>query len=151
MAEDRRKTMIGRVVSDKMPKTVVVEVARRTKHPLYGKTITRVKRFKAQNEEPLAKAGDTVKIVESRPLSATKRWRVVEIVRAGEVVEAIREKELESLLEKERAEREARKQEEQRRAQERLAQLAGEGGMESEEEEEEEEEDEDEDEAEGEE
>jgi small subunit ribosomal protein S17 len=136
MAEDRRKTMIGRVVSDKMPKTVVVEVSRRTKHPLYGKTITRVKRFKAHNEEPVAKAGDTVKIVESRPLSATKRWRVAEIVQAGEVVEAIREKELESLLEKERIEREQRKQEERRRAQERLAALAGEGGMEAEEEEE---------------
>ncbi len=135
MTEERRKTLIGRVVSDKMPKTVVVEVARRTQHPLYGKTITRVKRFKAHNVEPLAKAGDIVKIIESRPLSATKRWRVAEIVQAGEVVEPIREKELESLLEKERAEREARKAEERRRAQERLAQLAGEGGMEAEEEE----------------
>ncbi len=136
MGEDRRKTLVGRVVSDKMPKTVVVEVARRTQHPLYGKTITRVKRFKAHNEEPHAKAGDTVLIVESRPMSATKRWRVAEIVRPGEVVEAIREKELESLLEKERAEREARKAEEQRRAQERLARLAGEGGLAEEEEEE---------------
>ncbi len=139
MSEERRKTMIGRVVSDKNAKTVTVEVARRTQHPLYGKTITRVKRFMAHNEEPLAKLGDTVKIMESRPLSATKRWRVVEIIQRGDVVEAIRERELESLLEKERAEREARKAEERRRAQERLSQLAGEGAMEPEEEESEEE------------
>ncbi len=138
MAQERRTTMVGRVVSDKMPKTVTVEVARRTKHPLYGKVITRVHKFKAHNEDPLAKAGDTVKIVEARPLSATKRWRVAEIVQRGEVVEAIREVELESLLEKERAEREARKAEERARAQARLSQLAGEGGMAPEEEEEEE-------------
>ena len=129
MTQERRKTMVGRVVSDKMPKTVTVEVARRTKHPLYGKVITRVRKFKAHNEDPVAKAGDTVKLVESRALSATKRWRVVEIVQRGEVVEPIREKELESLLEKERADRDARKAQEQQRAQARLSQLAGEDGM----------------------
>jgi small subunit ribosomal protein S17 len=134
MAQEQRKSMVGRVVSDKMAKTVTVEVSTRTKHRLYGKIITRTHKFKAHNEEPLAKLGDTVKIVESRPLSATKRWRVAEIVRRGDVVEAIHEKELESLLEKERAEKEARKAEERRRAQERLAQLAGEGGMAPEEE-----------------
>ncbi len=137
MAQTRRKTMVGRVISDKMAKTVTVQVATRTKHPLYGKTITRVTNFKAHNEDPLAKLGDMVKIVESRPMSATKRWRVAEIVHRGDVVEAIREKELESLLEKERADKEARQAEERRRAQERLARLAGEGGMAPEEEEEE--------------
>ncbi len=144
MAQARRKTLVGRVISDKMAKTVTVQVATRTKHPLYGKTITRVANFKAHNEDPVAKLGDMVKIIESRPMSASKRWRVVEIVQRGDVVEAIREKELESLLEKERAEKEARKAEERRRAQERLSQLAGEGGMEPEEEEAEEELEEDE-------
>ena len=82
--------------------------------------------------------GDTVRIVESRPMSRTKRWRVSEIVRRGDVVEAIREVELESLLEKERAEKEARKQEERRRAEERLSQLAGQSVQDAEEEEEQE-------------
>lgn len=121
----RGKVMVGTVVSDKMQKTVVVEVETRRRHPLYGKVVTIRRRFKAHNENPLAKAGDTVKIVESRPLSREKRWRVAEIVRRGEVVEMIRETELESLLEKERAEREARKEEERRRAAERLAKLGG--------------------------
>jgi small subunit ribosomal protein S17 len=126
MAQERRKKMVGLVVSDKMAKTVIVQVATRTRHPLYGKVITRSRRFKAHNEDPVAKAGDTVKIVESRPLSREKRWRVAEIVRPGEVIEAIREVELESLIEKERAEREARKAEERRRAEARLTELAGE-------------------------
>jgi small subunit ribosomal protein S17 len=119
------KVMVGRVVSDKMTKTVVVVVETRRRHPLYGKIITVRRRFKAHNEEPHAKAGDTVKIVESRPLSRDKRWRVAEIVRAGEVVEMIRERELESLIEKERTEKEARKEEERKRAAERLAKLGG--------------------------
>jgi small subunit ribosomal protein S17 len=119
------KVMVGKVVSDKMAKTVVVVVETRRRHPLYGKTITVRRRFKAHNENPKAKAGDTVKIVESRPLSRTKHWRVVEIVHAGEMVEMIREKELESLLEKERVEKQARKEEERRRAAERLARLGG--------------------------
>jgi small subunit ribosomal protein S17 len=130
MAQERRKTMVGRVVSDKMHNTALVEVATRTRHPLYGKVMTRARRFMAHNEEPLAKLGDTVKIVESRPLSHRKRWRVSEIVRRGEVVEMIREAELDSLIEKERAEKEARKEEERRRAAERLAKLAGEEAME---------------------
>lgn len=119
------KVMVGKVVSDKMQKTVVVVVETRRQHPLYGKTITLRRRFKAHNEEPKAKAGDTVRIVESRPLSREKRWRVVEIVRAGEVVEMIRETELESLLEKERVEKTERKEEERKRAAERLAKLGG--------------------------
>ncbi len=119
------KVMVGKVVSDKMQKTVVVVVETRRRHPLYGKIITMRRRFKAHNQEPLAKAGDIVKIVESRPLSREKRWRVAEIVRAGEVVEMIRETELESLMEKERTEKESRKEEERKRAAERLAKLGG--------------------------
>jgi small subunit ribosomal protein S17 len=119
------KVMVGKVVSDKMQKTVVVVVETRRRHPLYGKIITIRRRFKAHNEDPKAKAGDTVRIVESRPLSREKRWRVAEIVRAGEVVEMIRESELESLVETERAEKEARKEEERKRAAERLARLGG--------------------------
>ncbi|TAH51094.1 MAG: 30S ribosomal protein S17 [Chloroflexota bacterium] len=119
------KVMVGKVVSDKMQKTVVVVVETRRRHPLYGKIVTVRRRFKAHNEKPQAKAGDTVKIVESRPLSREKRWRVAEIVRAGEVIEMIRETELESLIEKERVEKEARKEEERKRAAERLAQLGG--------------------------
>lgn len=119
------KVMVGKVVSDKMTKTVVVVVETRRRHPLYGKIITMRRRFKAHNEDPKAKAGDTVKIVESRPLSREKRWRVAEIVRAGEVVEVVRDAELESLLEKERTEKAARKEEERQRAAERLARLGG--------------------------
>jgi small subunit ribosomal protein S17 len=136
MGQERRKAMIGRVVSDKMQKTALVEVATRTRHPLYGKVMTRSRRFMAHNEEPLAKLGDTVKIVEARPRSHRKRWLVAEIVRRGEVIEMVRDVELESLLEKERAEREVRKEEERRRAAERLARLAGEESMEAESEEE---------------
>lgn len=128
MASERRKTMTGRVVSDKMMKTVVVEVTNTRRHPLYRKTIRVVHKFKAHNEDPLAKLGDIVKIIESRPLSREKRWRVAEIVQKGDVVEAIRETELESLLEKERAELAARKEEQARRAAERLAELAGDTG-----------------------
>lgn len=128
MAGERRKTMMGRVVSTKMAKTVVIEVTTRRAHPLYGKVVSRVRKFMADNQEPvLAKEGDLVRITESRPLSARKRWRVSEIIQRGEVVEPIRERELESLLEKEREEREARKQAEAQRASERLAELAGPG------------------------
>jgi small subunit ribosomal protein S17 len=117
--------MTGRVVSDKMPKTVIVAVEERSSHPLYGKVVTKVRRFKAHNEDPLAKAGDLVRIVESRPLSHEKRFRVAEIVQRGEIVEQIAEKELESLREKEEAERQARKVEEERRAAARLRELGG--------------------------
>ncbi len=124
--KERRKVMTGRVVSDKTAKTVVVAVEERERHPLYGKVVTKVRRFKAHNEEPTAKLGDMVKIIESRPMSKEKRWRVSEIVHRGVVVEAIVEKELESLREKEEADRAARRVEEERRAAERLSRLAGE-------------------------
>ena len=72
--------LTGTVVSDKMDKTVVVAIERRVPHPIYGKMITRTKRLKAHDEENSAKVGDTVRIVETRPLSKDKRWRLVEIV-----------------------------------------------------------------------
>jgi small subunit ribosomal protein S17 len=75
-----RKTRTGLVVSDKMQKTVVVAIERRMPHPVYGKMMTRTKRLKAHDEENSAKEGDTVRIMETRPLSKDKRWRVVEIV-----------------------------------------------------------------------
>lgn len=126
---ERRRAMTGRVVSDKMAKTVIVAVEQRRPHPLYGKVVTRVRRFKAHNGEPLAKLGDLVKIREARPMSHDKRWVVAEIVQRGIVVEEIAEKELESLRAKEESDRAARRAEEERRAAERMAKLAGEGAM----------------------
>jgi small subunit ribosomal protein S17 len=77
---NERKVRQGVVVSDKMDKTVVVRVERRTIHPLYRKTITRSEKFHAHDETNDANVGDVVRITETRPLSATKRWRVLEIV-----------------------------------------------------------------------
>ena len=79
-ARSSRKVRVGQVVSDKMQKTVVVAIERRVPHPVYGKMVTRTTRVKAHDEENSAKAGDTVRIMETRPLSKDKRWRVVEIV-----------------------------------------------------------------------
>ena len=79
-ARHARKMRTGTVVSDKMQKTVVVAIDRRVAHPVYGKMVTRTKRVKAHDEENSAKTGDTVRIMETRPLSKDKRWRVVEIV-----------------------------------------------------------------------
>ncbi len=75
-----RKTRIGLVVSDKMEKTVVVSIERRVQHPVYGKMVWRTKRLKAHDEKNDAKTGDTVRIMETRPMSKDKRWRVVAIV-----------------------------------------------------------------------
>ena len=75
-----RKTRRGYVVSDKMQKTVVVEVEDRVKHALYGKVMKRTSKVKAHDEQETAGIGDLVLIMETRPLSATKRWRVVEIL-----------------------------------------------------------------------
>ena len=75
-----RKTRIGKVVSDKMAKTVVVSIERRVQHPVYGKMVRRTKKLKAHDEQNEAKTGDTVRIMETRPLSKDKRWRVVEII-----------------------------------------------------------------------
>ena len=78
-----RKEKVGRVVSDKMDKTIVVSVERLSRHPLYKRVIRLTTKFKAHDERNEARIGDTVRIVESRPLSATKRWRMVEIVQRG--------------------------------------------------------------------
>lgn len=75
-----RKVRVGLVVSDKMEKTVVVQIDRRMPHPQYGKMVTRTAKLKAHDEANEAKVGDTVRIMETRPLSKDKRWRVVEIV-----------------------------------------------------------------------
>jgi small subunit ribosomal protein S17 len=75
-----RKTRVGVVVSDKMERTVIVRVADAVKHSMYGKTIRRTTKLSAENPDNDAKAGDRVRLVETRPLSKTKRWRVVEIV-----------------------------------------------------------------------
>jgi small subunit ribosomal protein S17 len=81
----KRKTKTGRVVSDKMDKTIVVTVERLSRHPIYKRVVRLTTRFKAHDENNEARVGDTVRIVESRPLSATKRWRLEEILqRAGE-------------------------------------------------------------------
>ena len=79
-ARGYRKVRRGYVVSDKMEKTIVVEVEDRVKHPLYGKVIRRSSKIKAHDEQNTAGIGDLVVISETRPLSATKRWRLVEIV-----------------------------------------------------------------------
>ena len=77
---NRRKERIGYVVSDKMDKTIVVELEDRVKHPLYGKIIRTTSKVKAHDEEQVAGIGDRVRLMETRPLSATKRWRLVEIL-----------------------------------------------------------------------
>src|SRR6186997_2320068 len=83
--QGKRKTKVGRVVSDRMDKTIVVSVERLARHPLYKRVIRLSTKFKAHDEDNEARIGDTVLIEESRPLSATKRWRLVEVVhRAGE-------------------------------------------------------------------
>ena len=75
-----RKKRIGRVVSDKMDKTIVVAVETKVRHPLYGKTVNRTTKFKAHDENNEANVNDRVLIMETRPLSKDKRWRLVEIV-----------------------------------------------------------------------
>ena len=76
----RRKTLRGRVVSDKMHKSVVVTIERLVKHPLYGKRIKRTSRYTAHDETNDCKEGDLVEIMETRPLSKTKRWRVTRVI-----------------------------------------------------------------------
>ena len=83
MSETRtsgRKTRIGKVVSDKMDKTIVVAVETRVPHPLYKKIIKRTYKLKAHDEENTCNAGDTVRVMETRPISKDKRWRLVEII-----------------------------------------------------------------------
>ena len=75
-----RKTKIGKVVSDKMDKTIVVAIEDNKKHPLYNKVVKTTYKLKAHDEENTCKIGDTVKVAETRPLSKDKRWRLVEVV-----------------------------------------------------------------------
>ncbi len=85
--DKKRKTKVGRVVSTKMDKTAVVAVETLKRHPLYKKTIRRVAKYKAHDENNECGLGDRVRIIETRPLSRDKRWRVAEIITKGEVVE----------------------------------------------------------------
>ena len=80
MERNYRKTRIGRVVSDKMEKTIVVAIEYNVKHKLYGKIVKRTYKLKAHDEQNAAHIGDRVKVMETRPLSKDKRWRLVEIV-----------------------------------------------------------------------
>ncbi|MBQ6998861.1 MAG: 30S ribosomal protein S17 [Clostridia bacterium] len=79
MERNYRKTRIGKVVSDKMDKTIVVAIEYNVKHPLYGKIMKRTYKLKAHDENQVARVGDRVKVMETRPLSKDKRWRLVEI------------------------------------------------------------------------
>ncbi len=82
MSEQRglRKTRVGTIVSDKMDKTIVVAVTTRVRHPLYGKFIKRTTKFKAHDEQNACGIGDTVRVMETRPLSKDKRWRLLDII-----------------------------------------------------------------------
>jgi len=78
-----RKSRVGIVVSDKMDKTIVVKIERKAKHPLYGKTVKITKKYKAHDEENVAKVGDKVMITETRPISKDKRWRLAQVIEAA--------------------------------------------------------------------
>ena len=80
MERNLRKTRTGKVVSDKMDKTIVVAIENHVKHPLYGKIVKRTYKLKAHDEKNECTIGDTVKVMETRPLSKDKRWRLVEII-----------------------------------------------------------------------
>ena len=80
MERNLRKTRVGKVVSDKMDKTIVVAVVDNVKHPLYNKIIKRTRKLKAHDEENTCKIGDRVRVMETRPLSKDKRWRLVEVI-----------------------------------------------------------------------
>ena len=84
MERNNRKTEIGTVISDKMDKTIVVEVSTLVKHPVYKKYIKRSKKIKAHDENNVAKIGDKVLVMETRPLSKTKRYRLVEVTEKAE-------------------------------------------------------------------
>jgi small subunit ribosomal protein S17 len=78
-----KKVYTGQVITDKMDKTVVVAVTRLTQHPMYKKTIKKISKFKAHDNENKCKRGDIVSIIEARPLSKDKRWKVLDVVRKG--------------------------------------------------------------------
>jgi len=80
MERNDRKERIGKVTSNKMQKTITVAVDRKVKHPIYGKFVNRTTKFKAHDEENTAGIGDTVRIMETRPMSKDKRWRLIEVI-----------------------------------------------------------------------
>ena len=86
MERNQRKTLVGRVVSDKMDKTITVVVETKRNHPVDGKRINYSKKYKAHDENNVAKEGDIVRIMETRPLSATKRFRLVEVVEEAVII-----------------------------------------------------------------
>ena len=88
-SESKKKELVGEVISDKMEKTIVVEVSRRVRHPRYQKVMMLYKKFYAHDEKSEAGVGDTVRIVESRPLSKLKRWRLVAVVEKATNVEKV--------------------------------------------------------------
>ena len=90
-ARGNRKERVGEVLSNKMAKTIVVRVEQRFPHPTFKKVVTGFKKFYAHDEKSEAKPGDTVRIVETRPLSKTKRWRLVEVVERGEELAPVSE------------------------------------------------------------
>lgn len=85
----KKQELVGEVVSDKMDKTIVVEVARRVRHPRYQKVVTTYKKFYAHDENKEAGVGDRVRIVESRPLSKLKRWRLAAVMRKATKIEKV--------------------------------------------------------------
>ena len=91
-AAGRRKTLIGKVVSTKMAKTIVVEVRRQKAHPFYKRVVSRSKKFYAHDEQGTAHLGDFVKIEETRPLSKLKRWQLKEIVQRAALVAPVEDK-----------------------------------------------------------
>ena len=87
--ENKQRELVGEVVSDKMDKTIVVEVARRVRHPRYQKVVTTYKKFYAHDEKSEANVGDKVRIVESRPLSKLKRWRLAGVLAKATKIEKV--------------------------------------------------------------
>ena len=87
--EGLKREMVGEVVSDKMEKTIVVEVSRRVRHPQYLKVVTKHKKFYAHDEKSEASVGDRVRIIECRPLSKLKRWRLAEVVEKATRIEKV--------------------------------------------------------------
>jgi len=84
MIKTKRKVRTGVVISDKMKKTIIVRVQRLTKHPIYAKVVRKTNKFKVHDEKNIAKIGDIVRIVETRPLSKDKRFRLVEVIKKGQ-------------------------------------------------------------------
>jgi len=125
--ESKRKIRLGQVVSDKMDKTVVVAVETPKRHPLYKKTIRRVVKYKAHDEKNKCQVGDKVRIVETRPLSRDKRWRVAEIVTKAEVVEILPEEitqgEIAEVKPEEKAKEEVAKVKPEEKAKEEVAEV----------------------------